>query len=179
MHRVVWRAEFVQIVAAVPGVLALITVLIFLPETNPALIEVCIVFCVVLQAWPLASAYCRSELAPRTLGCATHHHGVCSSACAASARALWPLLAFAGYRWLGASEVAEDPTARRAFADAQGPPTHTSYLRACVLVALSSTADASRMPHKHDSADTAASDVTGAALRLGFPCVFRASFGLR
>jgi hypothetical protein len=131
------------------------------------------------QAWPLASAYCRSELAPRTLGCATHHHGVCSSACAASARALWPLLAFAGYRWLGASEVAEDPTARRAFADAQGPPTHTSYLRACVLVALSSTADASRMPHKHDSADTAASDVTGAALRLGFPCVFRASFGLR
>ncbi len=34
-----------QIVAAVPGVLALITVLIFLPETNPALIEVCIVFC--------------------------------------------------------------------------------------------------------------------------------------
>jgi hypothetical protein len=37
---VVWRAEFVQIVAAVPGVLALITVLIFLPETNPALIEV-------------------------------------------------------------------------------------------------------------------------------------------
>ncbi len=29
------------------------------------------------------------------------------------------------------------------------------------------------MPHRHDSADTAAGDVTGAALRLCFPCVFR------